>query len=461
MGGGITGLTAAYRLKRLLPRARIELFESSDRLGGVLDTHRTGELLVERGADSFLNTHPEAVELCRELGLSEELIPTNSGERRALIVRGGRCHPVPQGFVVIRPHRVGPLLSTPLLSWRGKLRVLKEPWIRPPVDIQRADYDESVATFATRRMGREVFEWLVQPLLAGIYTADPYKLSLAATMPDALAAEREFGSLLRAAKCAPRNESGARYANFVTLRGGLARLTHKLADQLPAETIGLNSPVRHIARSGECAWRLSNAAGETLGEYAGVVVAAPAPRAAEMIEGADSELAALLRKISYASSAVVSLALRRDEIGNMPAGFGLVVPTAENRPIVAASFSSAKFPARAPDSHLLVRVFLGGSLRPDQMDLSDAALEEIALKQMRELLSLRGKAVVVDIARWSEKMPQYHVGHLRLVKAIQQRAAELPRLSLAGNAYHGVGIPQCIRSADDAARRLAEQLAEK
>lgn len=177
---------------------------------------------MERGADSFLNTHPWAVELCGELGLADELIPTNLGHRRALVVRNGRLYPVPAGFVVIRPHRLGPLLRSPLLSWRGKLRVLREPWVSSPAELRQADYDESVASFATRHWGREVCEWLVQPLLAGIYTADSYKLSLAATLPEALVAEREHGSLLRASRKQPASSaSGARYANFVTLRGGV------------------------------------------------------------------------------------------------------------------------------------------------------------------------------------------------------------------------------------------------
>jgi len=462
VGGGVTGLAAAYRLTQLLPQSRIELFEASDRLGGVLHTHHRGELLIERGADSFIDKLPWAVDLCRELGLEDQLIPTNAAHRRALVVRAGRLHPVPEGFVVIRPHRLWPLLKTPLLSWRGKLRLLLEPWIPCPKKAEREEHDESVASFATRRLGREVFERLVQPLLAGIYTADPYQLSLAATMPEILAAEREHGSLYRAAvKQSTRSDkatSGARYASFVTPRGGLGQLVETLASHLPADQIHLNSPTERIERTVDGRWNLHTTTGETCGAFQGVIVATPAPRAAELLAAVDSELSELLGQIAYASSAVVSLSFQRDQIADPLDGFGLVVPTVENRPLVAVSFSSVKFAGRAPLDQVLVRVFLGGALNPSQVSLSDDALQEIAVGELRELIGLRGEPLEVDIVRWHEKMPQYHVGHVQLVEEIENRVAQQHGLELAGNAYHGVGIPQCIHSADLAARRLVEQL---
>lgn len=459
VGGGITGLTAAYRIIHLLPQSRVELFEASDRLGGVLHTHRQDGLLIERGADSFINKLPWAVELCRELGLEEHLIPTNPDHRRALVVRDGQLHPVPEGFVVISPRRLLTLLITPLLSWRGKLRVLREPWIRCPEEVRQKAYDESVASFATRRLGREAFERLVQPLLAGIYTADPYQLSLAATMPEAIAAEREHGSLYRAAVKQAANsdneESGARYASFVTPSEGLGQLVEALASHLSAGQIHLNSPMVRMEQTADDHWKLLGAQDETFGPFHGVVVATPAPNAAKLLADVDSQLSELLRQIPYASSAVVSLSFRRDQIADPLDGFGLVVPTVENRPIVAVSFSSVKFAGRAPRDDVLVRVFLGGALNPEQVALSDEALRAIAVEQLRELVGLSGEPVEVDVVRWHEKMPQYHVGHVQLIRHIEQRVAEQSGLELAGNAYHGVGIPQCIHSADKAARRLA------
>ncbi len=461
LGGGISGLTAAYRLTKLLPAARIELFEASDRLGGVLETHQPPGLLVERGADSFQNKLCWGVELCEELGIAEELIHTNSENRRALILKGDQLHPVPEGFVIICPHSMSSIMKTPLLSWRGKLRVFAESSVPVHPEIDRPDFDESVASFAKRRLGAECFERLVQPLLAGIYTADPEKLSMAATMPNAIADERVHGSLYRGAKKrsgeASQTASGARYGTFQTLRGGLSRLVQELAEQIGVQNIRMNQGVNSLRRQTLDQWVLETDA-EEVGPFDGVVVALPTPRAANILETTDEALAGELARIPYASSAIVSLAYRTNQISKLPTGFGIVVPSVENRPFIAASFSSVKFPGRAPDDQLLVRVFLGGATLPEQMKLSDLELESIALGEMKKHLGTEASPLWSDIVRWNEKMPQYHVGHLQLVERIERRVREISGLELAGNAYRGVGIPQCIHSGDEAAHRLAETI---
>jgi oxygen-dependent protoporphyrinogen oxidase len=241
----------------------------------------------------------------------------------------------------------------------------------------------------------------------------------------------------------------------------LIQLVETLASHLPADQIHLNSPTERIERTVDSRWNLHSTTGETCGAFQGVIVATPAPRAAELLAAVDQELSQLLGQIAYASSAVVSLSFPRNQIADPLDGFGLVVPTVENRPIVAASFSSVKFAERAPLDQVLVRVFLGGALNPSQVSLSDDALQEIAVGELRELIGLRGEPLEVDIVRWHEKMPQYHVGHVQLVEEIENRVAQQHGLELAGNAYHGVGIPQCIHSADLAARRLVEQLRQK
>jgi len=469
LGGGITGLTAAYRLSQLAPRASVEVFEASGLLGGVLSTHHEEGYLVEHGADSFLKKLPWAVELCEELGLGDELLPTNPSGRRALVVRNGCLHPVPEGFVILQPHRMIPMLFTRLLSWSGKLRLLRESWIGSPKEMQQADYDESVASFATRRLGKETFERLVQPLLAGIYTADPHQLSLAATMPEAIEALRKHGSLTRAAiekskQDAARDEesesqaSGARYASFVTLRRGLGQLIETLAERLPTEKIHLNTAIRSLTKDENQQWIVHPEGGDPREPYDGVIVALPAPRAAAIVENVDERLGELLRKISYASSAIVCMLYRRDQIAHDLNGFGLVVPTIEKKSIIAASFSSVKFPGRAPDDQVLVRVFLGGAMQPELVDLPNEKLQALAQVDLHELLGITGQPLRTDVVRWQEKMPQYHVGHVQLVDAVEKRVADLEGLELAGNAYRGVGIPQCVRSGDTAARRLAARM---
>jgi oxygen-dependent protoporphyrinogen oxidase len=475
IGGGITGLAAAHRLLQLLPHAELYLYEASDRLGGPLQTIRTHNSLLEQGADSFLIAKPWALELCRELGLADQLIPTNEHHRRALVVLNGKLLPVPEGFVLMQPHDRSAIWRSPVLSVRGKLRLLAEPFIRRPAAALDPGYDESVESFAIRRVGREAYERLVQPLIAGIFVADATKLSLAATYPEFLEAERNYGSLWRAVLAKRRepppkgHESGqevgrkqktaaARYGQFVTLRRGIRSLVEALADALPDGSIHLNSAVNNVARAENGQWRLDFADSQTAIQADGIIIATPAPLAAKLMGNVDRQLADDLAAIEYASSVVVTLVYKRGQIAHPLDGFGAVVPAIENRPIVAASFSTVKFPSHAPADHAVIRVFMGGALNPQLVDREDTELISIAEQQLAELIGAQERPTEVHLARWRHSMPQYHVGHLNRVEAIEKRAATLPRLQLAGNAYHGVGIPQCIHSGRTAAEKLAKQL---
>jgi protoporphyrinogen/coproporphyrinogen III oxidase len=457
IGGGISGLTAAYRLRQLVPAARVDIFEASGRLGGVLSTYGDGNLLIERGADSFITKQPWALDLCHELSLANEVIPTNSANRRALVLKGEELYPVPEGFVLIRPQRVAPILKTPLLSWKGKLRLIAERRHRRPPGIESPRFDDSLAHFATQRLGREAFERIVEPLVAGIYTADATKLSIAATMPDAVQAVRRHGTLWHRDKTAGEDSSGARYGSFVTLRGGMSALVDKLASHVSPEHQHLNQSVTQVGREFD-AWSIRTSSGASHGPFAGIVIALPTPEAAKMLADVDDELDVLLRKIEYASSAVVTFAIRQEQIGRPLDGFGFVVPRVENRDIVAASFSHVKFPGRAPDDMALIRVFLGGALRPEIVEQSDAELAQVAFVELAKVLRITGEPQSRDVTRWRGKMPQYHVGHVQLIDAIEERARQLTGIALAGNGYRGVGIPFCVRSGDAAARKVAERV---
>lgn len=474
VGGGISGLAAAHRITELLPDAELALFEAADRLGGVVRTVHHDGCLVEQAADSFITKSPWAIDLCRRLGISEQLLSTNSAKRRAYVVRDGQLLPVPDGFVLMTPRKLRPLLASPVISWRGKLRLLAEPLILDRTENSllapsRSFPDESVASFATRRLGREVFERLVQPLLVGIYTADPAKLSMAATMPDVLRQYRESGSLLRAGKRysaaadiptaldddVAAAESGARYGLFVAPKAGMTSLIQSLAARLPHGVIHLNSAVARVDRGPDDKWQLSFPDRAEAQRFDAVVVAIPAPAASRLLQNCDAELAAELGQIEYAGCSVISCGYRRDQLGNLPTGFGFVVPLVEGRRILAASFASEKFPHRAPDDQLIVRAFLGGALEPQLMDRSDDELSAIAHAELADLLEMTGQSLWTDVAKWPGSMPQYHVGHLDRVASIEARAVELPNLELAGNAYHGVGIPQCIHSGETAAERIS------
>jgi oxygen-dependent protoporphyrinogen oxidase len=460
IGGGISGLAAAHRLCQVLPASGVRLFEAGPRLGGALDTRRCGDLVLEQGADSFLTREPWAVDLCRELGLGDELLPTSSENRRALVVCRGQLLPVPAGFVLMQPRSAGGILRSPVLSWSGKLRVLAESLIRPARDAGAAAYDESVANFATRRLGREAFQRLVEPLVGGIYVADAGNLSLAATFPEFLAAERKHGSLRRAWRARDNptadSDAGARYGAFMTLKSGLGVLVDALVASLPTDGVRIATPIAEIGSLEGGRWRVVATAGDAE-EFDGVIVAAPAARAAMMLRAVDPNLARSLGRIKAASSAVVTLVFEHSQIARPLDGFGFVVPRIENRAILAASFPSVKFAGRGPSGLVPVRVFLGGALRPDMIDKSDEELATMAHQEVAELIGTHGEPHAAYVAKWRDAMPQYQVGHLQIVEEIVQRVNAHRRLELAGNSYRGVGIPQCIRSGREAADRLARQ----
>ncbi len=370
IGGGISGLATAHRLCELLPQAEIDLFEASNRLGGVLDTVKRSGFLIERSADNFLVKPPSGVDLCRELGMADDLLTTDESRRRAFVVRSGKLIPIPEGFYLMSPRKLWPLLTSPVLSLRGKVRLLMEPLI-PRGQLSSAEKkdsaagDESIAAFARRRLGREAFEQLVQPLVAGIYTADPEKLSMAATMPQFLEYERKSGSLLRGTlrrkhpgrqdNCsiddttqAANAASGARYGLFIAPKDGMTSLVSTLASRLKHVRIHLHTRVSTI-RVVDNRWLVKSggAAVDSNSQFDAVVVALPAHAAADILEQCDVELAAVLAAIEYAGCAVVSLGFARSQIGHALDGFGFVVPETERRRIIAGSFASLKFPGRA------------------------------------------------------------------------------------------------------------------
>lgn len=456
IGGGIAGLAAAYRIQELASALRVTLYEAGPQLGGVLRTEHAGGYLLEASADNFITNPPEALALCRRLGLEDQLLPTNAELRGAEIVRRGRLHRVPEGFLLMAPHDAWQVLRSPILSWPGKLRLLSECLVARRQDSLR---DESLASFVTRRLGREAFERLVQPLVGGIYTADPDQLSMAAALPRFWKMEQDHGGLMRAVwkeRRRSENGSGARYSLFVTLRDGMRQLVDTLAARIGNERIRLRAPVSAID-STEIGWRLRFSDGTTA-EHAAVIVATPAYQAAALVRGLDPSLADELHAIPYAGTVLALAGYRLDQIARPPRSFGFVVPTTERRDILAASFSSLKFPGRAPAGRILIRVFLGGALRPDQLQLDDAEVRAIVHRELGELLGATGEPELFQIHRWPQAMPQYHIGHLDRIARIAARLQSQPSLALAGNAYTGVGLPQTIASGTAAAERILERL---
>jgi oxygen-dependent protoporphyrinogen oxidase len=450
IGGGVAGLAAAHRAVEVArERAQpldLTVLEAADRLGGTIETERREGFLIECGPDSFLSEKPWALALCRRLGLEDRLVRTDDRFRRTFVVFGGRLHPLPDGFQLLAPTRLGPFLASTLFSWPGKLRMALD------LLLPRGhDPDESLGAFVRRRLGKEALERVAQPLVAGIYTADPDDLSLAATMPRFIELERRERSVIlamwRAARGAPAaasGASGARWSLFVTFADGMEELIRGLATRLPRGALRLKERVTEVMRSGT-GWRVRTMEGGVL-EADGVILAPEAHQAARMVRYLDPSLAHLLEGIPYASSTTVTLAYRRADIAHPLDGFGFVVPHVERRPIIACTFSSVKYPGRAPTNHALLRVFLGGAL--------NEAIVATARAQLSELLGARAEPLFTRVARYPKAMPQYHVGHLARVETIEQCLYRHPGLALVGGAYRGVGIADCVRSAEEAAERL-------
>lgn len=465
IGGGISGLAAVYELTRGNAQEHrvpeVLLLESASRLGGVIRTTRRDSFLLEGGPDTFISEKVEAVELAKRLNLESQLIETNEVNRRSFIVRDGRLRPVPEGFQLLAPTRFWPFVTTDIFSWSGKVRMALDLFL----PRRTMNGDESLAEFVRRRFGREALERMAQPMVGGIYTADPEQLSLRATMPRFLEMERAHRSVIRAMWRArrragdkhARGTSGARYSLFLSFRDGMQTLTDKLAAQLPASCVRLNTKVESV-KYDEAAqvWQLHISTGETI-EADAVCLALPAYLSAKLLRETDAALADELDAIAYASTATINLAYRRADIPHSLDGFGFVVPFIERRTLLACSFSSVKFAGRAPAGHALLRAFVGGALQPEAFAFDDAEMITRVREDLRSLLGISAPPLFAHVERWPRSMAQYHLGHLERIARIRERLQKFPTLQLAGNAYSGAGIPDCIRSGQAAAQEIMRQ----
>jgi protoporphyrinogen/coproporphyrinogen III oxidase len=461
IGGGISGLAAAHRVHELDPDIDLVVCEASDRLGGVIQTaHRNG-FLWEWGPDNFITQLPWGLDLCRRIGLEDQLLPTDAKHRQAFVVRRGRLCKIPEGFVIMAPSRVWPVISTPILSPLGKLRMAWEYFVPRYAEEQ----DESLASFVIRRFGRETYERLVQPLVGGIYTGDPERLSVQMTMPRFVEMEHHHGSLIRAVWSGRRQRgkpargtSGARYSMFVAPRDGMSSMVDAVAARLPNGCIQTAAPVTRLVPGGDGGWTLeTGGANPSTRHVHAVIVAVPAPAASRLLADIDPLCSDLLAEIHHASCSIVSLAYGRDQIAHRLDGFGFVVPLVENRKILSGSFSSVKYPGRAPEDKVLVRAFIGGACQPELAELPDDELIDAAHDEFTQLLGIRGRPSLVNVSRQPRAMPQYYVGHKQRVEQIEGQLAQRPGLYLAGNAFEGVGIPQCIHRGE----RVAEQMLQR
>jgi protoporphyrinogen/coproporphyrinogen III oxidase len=460
VGGGISGLAAAYRLSTIKKERNLDLnitlVEAAPRLGGLIRSQSEDDFVVEHGPDAFLIEEPWLPDLCQKLQLGQHLIRPKKGKGRAFVARRGRLVPLPAGFSMIAPSEFWPFFKSPLFSPLGKLRAAADLFL--PRGNERKE-EESVAQFVERRLGKEIFERVGQAVIGGIYTADAGSLSASAAIPRFVELERRYGSLIRGLRQEAHGltAGGARYSLFQTLDTGLSGLVEAIAGSLGQERIMLESEVLSLLRPAAQTWLVGKANKESL-EANGVILALPSHQAAKLLRSLNADLSKALDSIESASSMVLNFLFRREQFACPDNCFGFVVPVSEGGNILAASFISEKFANRAPEGMAVVRVFVGGALMGQLLQRDDRELEGLALSDLQKYLNIKGGPVKSWIQRWPKSMPQYQLGHAQRVAQIEQQVRELDGLALAGNCYHGVGIPDCVESGEVAAKIVVDSL---
>ncbi len=462
IGAGVSGLACAFRLEELrkehsLP-LEVTVYEAAPRTGGTIGTEEKDGFVLEKGPDSFLSEKPWALTLCQKLGIQSRIRSTKSDNRKVFVAKRGKLIPLPEGFYLIAPTDMGALASTPLFSLPGKLRMASEIFV-----AKRADGgDESVASFIRRRFGREALERVGQPMVAGIHSGDPERLSLSSTMPKFSELERRHGSVIRGLlKSSSENKvssdtRGPRYSLFLSFDAGMQTLTDALAKSFPAGVLRPDSPVS-LGKHGDGRWTVARA-GEAPEIFDAVCLALGAKRASSLLRPVDAALADELGRLRFESVATLNFAFKRPQISHPMDGFGLVVPAVEKRSFIACTFASQKFEGRAPEGHVLVRAFAGGAYGKEFFGREDGDLRDAVLADLQALLGISGRPVIERLARYPESLPQYEVGHDAWLSRVGQALSKHAGLFLTGSSYRGTGITACVHDAQLQADAIAAGL---
>ena len=456
IGAGVSGLACALRLLELSKERNepldLNILDAGAKAGGTLSTVEENGFVMEEGPDCFITDKPAALELCQKLGLEDRLIKTNQALKQSFILKENRLYPIPEGFYMMAPSRLMPLMTTPLLSPIGKLRAALEPFVK----VRRDPGDESVGAFVRRRLGKEVLEALAQPLVGGVYNADPDDLSLSACTPRFKEMELKYGSLLKAMAARRLNSqaqvSGARYSLFVSFRKGMQTLAEALASRIPAECLWLQSPVESLQPTSTGAWEITSR-GNTR-EAEALVLAIQPSKMRLLLKGLDPEWDSLLSAIPAHDSATLNLGFRRQDIGHPLDGFGFVVPAREKKLIVGCTFASQKFEDRAAEGNVLLRVFLGAeAVQRIKTQGKEIVLGQV-VAELSPILLLKAQPLLHHWATYEASMSYFRPGHLDQVSRLEKKASELKGLYLAGNGLKGVGIPDTIAAGQSAAEQI-------
>jgi oxygen-dependent protoporphyrinogen oxidase len=463
IGGGIAGLATAYELEQAKRKGigvDYELFEAGSRLGGVISSTVVDGTVIERGPDSFLTEKPAALELCRELGIAGDLVPSDDAQRKTFILVRNRLVALPDGLMFLVPTKLLATALTPLFSWITKIRMGLE-LLHPP---RPHTGDESVAALVRRHYGQESVDRLADPLLSGIYGGDAEQLSAQAVLPRLVEMEAKHGSLTRGMLAGMAARKGASSQSnaaplppkplFTTLRSGLQQMVNSLLVRLDGTRLHLQTPVSSVTKEGG-RWRVT--VGEVSAVFDAVVIATPAWAAANLLNGTDSEISSVLGEIPYSSSVTMNLVYDGNDLDPLPEGFGFLVPAVEKRAMLACTFLHRKFPGRTAPGKSVLRAFLGGTHNALLLSQTDEELAGLVRRELMEILHISAAPEMIEVQRWPRAMAQYSVGHQDRQKRIKERLSVLPGLHLVGNAYDGIGISDCIRLGRSAARTLAGQ----
>ena len=457
IGGGISGLSAAYDLARA--EFECTIIDPGPRLGGVIQTERLENCVVEDGPDSFLTRKPWALELIHELGLKDQVIGSNDHLRKTFVLRAGKLVPLPDGIQFMVPTKIAPMLTTPLLGWGTKAKMAME-WFRQP---GKAREERSVADFVRDHFGEEANRYLAQPMLAGVYGGSPEKLSVNAVLPRFVELEKQYGSvsrgMLRAASEASRRNTvdrGQPPSLFLSLKGGMRQLTDRLAEKLEGRIRRITGSAKSVTRLDD-GFRLAVNGDSVSADQ--VVIAAPAHAAGALVEGLDPQSAEQLRAVPYSSSITVNLLYRRPPFEHALEGFGFLAPEVEQTWITACTWVNTKFPHRAGGDYALLRAFLADRQADASFDLPDDEIARRVHGELSRIMGFETEPATWRVARWRRAMAQYEVGHRKRIEEIEQRLAHVQGLHVTGNAYEGIGIPDCIRRSRAIARRIQTRTA--
>jgi len=458
IGGGISGLSAAFQLEKARAAGaelKYTLYESGQRLGGSIYSDRVEGCLVEAGPDSFLTEKPWAAALCNELGIADQLIGSNDAQRKTYIVVKGRLVVMPDGLMFMVPTKILPTALSPLFSWGTKLSMVRE-LLHPP---RPAYDDETVGELVERHFGAEVVDRLADPLLSGVYGGDAARLSARAVLPRFVEMEQRYGSLTRAMLAARKKQAAASTAHpprplFTSLKDGMQQIVDALTARLDHGAVRLRHSIRGVYPE-RGYWRVACDLGGQ-NHYDAVIVATPGNVAGALLEAVDADLSHDLGGIAYSSSVTVTLGYHRDQLRHLPEGFGFLVPRSEGTRMLACTFVHNKFPHRAPENKGTLRCFLGGARDEGVLSLTDDEVLDTARRELIDIIKLEARPLFARVYRWRGAMAQYEPGHISRVERIEKRIEEIPGLALAGNAYHGIGVPDCIRSGMDAANAVVE-----